>query len=208
MPALRRVATGVRGGASALGGVPAFGAVADVITALAGRLDDLSTAIGRLERVPGLIDRIDALVDRIDTLVNRVDTLVNRIDGIVDRADHEVGQAVVQVQRVDRITREVERLVPVASALAAMTDPGLDEVAPQLLRQLPTALDQLANDIVPALRAMRAAVPDVEGLRALADRLEPYVTELSKTVVGLPGAGRMKRRGERELEDDPDPRPG
>ncbi|HST65689.1 MAG TPA: hypothetical protein VLM05_10920, partial [Mycobacteriales bacterium] len=69
-----------------------------------------------------------------------------------------------------------------------------------LIDRLPTLLDSVDSDVLPLLGKLDAVAPD---LHALLEAVE----DLRSAVAGIPGVGRLMRRGDEEL-DNPETRPG
>ena len=61
-------------------------------------------------------------------------------------------------------------------------------------------IEELDATLKPLLQDLQGAVPDIGEILAVITRLEPVVTDVETRIAGLPGAGRLRRRGQREIE--------
>jgi ABC-type transporter Mla subunit MlaD len=171
--------------------------------------------IGEIE---GLIGRGAALLAEVEPSVHTAVPLLRTVSAIDPRM-------VKQLVRLADLTDVVIRLRPLLEATGEL-DPALvrgfgnlqplmtslgqldDQMTGQfagayadVLHRLPTLLAQMTDDVVPSLGTLATAVPDVQELRQIVTRLEPMLVDVELVLAGMPGAGRMRRRGERELED-------
>jgi hypothetical protein len=91
-------------------------------------------------------------------------------------------------------------LRPTLARLAETFDPHEVEALVALVDRLPKLLDSVDHDVLPLLGRLNDMAPDLHSL------LEA-VNDLRSAVAGIPGVGRLMRRGDDEVED-PDTRPG
>ncbi len=219
LPSLRGLTIDVLDGAEAVGHGLAV-AVREISPAL---VDELVVSV---ERVPGLVRRlggalgvVEGLLPRLDQVRHSAATEVALVDDTRWRADTVIDDAGALVQRANRLLGSGEellglasdllsqaevparRLLPIAQAAVETVDEQLVEVLLDSVRRWPTLFSQISDDMVPALAAMQAAVPDVATVRELITKLEPLMTEVSHTVSGLAGARRALKRGARERDD-------
>ena len=75
--------------------------------------------------------------------------------------------------------------------------------AAPLVREALPLVQQLAT-LMPLLRELQGAIPDVKEILAVVQRLEPVMTDVETRIAGLPGAGFLLRRGEKEIEANSD----
>lgn len=140
------------------------------------------------------VDAVDVTRRRAELVVGDAAVTVERINLLVDGAE-------ALLERAGRLMGDVEvpvrRLLPTAVTLADLAEPTLPELAQDLAGRLPALLTEMTDDVVPSLAAMRDAVPDVQQLSELAQRLEPLLVDVSSTMAGLPGARRARQRGSR-----------
>ena len=124
------------------------------------------------EQLPALVARIRAVVDTADALLCRVGTVTTRADAAVGIVD-------------------------------AWTNPdaAFASQAAQLLARTGPLLDQVDAVVMPLLKEMRGAVPDVRDILPVVQRLEPVMVDVETRIAGLPGAARLRKRGEREIAD-------
>jgi ABC-type transporter Mla subunit MlaD len=171
--------------------------------------------------VDGVAGRATALVALIEPPVRQVMPLLHE----VARLDPSLVPQVAQLAKLSELVDATVRLRPLLEA-AGELDPtfvrsldgltpllkSLDDLATEaaehfaqsvedVLERLPKLVKQVSEDVIPTMQVMVTAVPDVQQLRAIIDRLEPILVETGQVLAGLPGAQRMRRRGEKELED-------
>lgn len=179
-----------------------------------------------VEQVPAIVARMQAVVGAVEGLVRRVDAVVARAGVVVENVDAMRADADATVLAVQQIERQasmlvdrcepllgavieidpklvratqglVERLQPLLTAATSL-DPKVPGQAAQLLTRSGPLLDRVDATALPLLTEMQAAVPDVRDI--LVQRLEPVMVDVETRVAGLPGAARLCRRGEGEIE--------
>jgi hypothetical protein len=164
-------------------------------------------ALLALEGLPLLIGRIALLVTAVEDLVRRADRLVAATEQVRAEAAEVVGrveltraQAAGVVERAGALEADVARLVQTARPLLA----ALAEVDPELVRTAARISPRLLSDldalVQPLLVELRAAVPDVRAILPVVERLVPVLVDVETRIAGLPGASRLRKRGEREIE--------
>jgi ABC-type transporter Mla subunit MlaD len=152
------------------------------------------------EQVPLLVARGDAVLARAepfvalaDAALSHAEALVARAGEIAERADRTAAgvdavraDAAAATREVDALRRRADALLGAVEPLVATVsavDPDLPAEASRLVRRALPPVTELA-DLMPLLREVQELLVDVETRFA-----------------GLPGAGLLRRRGERELED-------
>ena len=181
------------------------------------------------EQLPALVARIRAFVEAADALLDRVGVITSRADAAVSdvevtRSDaHAVVQAARQTeQRLRTLLTQLQPLLAAAAdidpasvreiddlvqrlrpTLRACADPdaAFASQAAQLLARTGPLLDQVDAVVMPLLKEMRGAVPDVRDILPVVQRLEPVMVDVETRIAGLPGAARLRKRGEREITD-------
>jgi hypothetical protein len=184
----------------------------------------LTTVSGLVARVDALIISVEQTVATADRVIARcdetrvgADELVSAVDRVNDRASALVSAVEVPVSQSLPLLHEAARIdpaiVPQLTRLARLSElvdtalalkPLLDAAAdadPESVRALDKLLAQMSDDVVPTLQTLASAVPDVQELREVVTRLEPMLVDVEHVVAGLPGAQRMRKRGEKELDD-------
>lgn len=156
-----------------------------------------------------IVGRVDAALERVEQLIDEVAATNAHAQAVVDRVDATSLQA---AEAVDLGTAELRRAVgalaghreslgragtTAAHAADRLTGEHVDAVA-HLLELVPELLDL----VVPALRGMADLTPELD---QLTDRFD----SVGQIVEGLPGAKRLRRRGEeRELDAADEEQPG
>lgn len=199
---------------------------AGALLALPGR------AIALVDRVEGIVGRVDGLLTSVEAVAARASRVAAEVESIAHRAREVAAGAASVVTEADRVARvagtiaadtrgvvanaaETERsaaalvgayeptlksLQPTLTLLAETMDPREVEAIVKLVDRLPVMLDSMDTDVLPLLGKLNEMAPD---LHSLLDAVE----DLRSAVAGIPGVGRLMRRGDDELADD-DTRPG
>jgi hypothetical protein len=188
-------------------------------------------ALGALQQVPAMLSRIEELLTAAELVVVRIDTVTGKAQHVVARVQRTRVEAALVVQAaadleklsgslltdlqpllaaaadidpalVQAVTRLVDQLQPLMSVAGGL-DPNIPAEASDLLMRSRPLVEQFSTLILPLLSEMRAAVPDVREILPVVQRLEPVLVDVETRIAGLPGAGRLRRRGEREIEEAP-----
>jgi ABC-type transporter Mla subunit MlaD len=169
--------------------------------ALAGFESLLARVHSTVAGAQALVGRIEltrteaaAVVDHVAELENRVTALLRQLQPVLDAI------AEVDPRLVIGVARTTENLQPLLGALSGLNADVPDEAVSFLRRSTPL-LDQVDRLVLPLLEELRAAVPDVREILPTVRRLEPVMVDVETRIAGLPGAGRMRKRGEREIDD-------
>jgi hypothetical protein len=180
------------------------------------------------EQVPILMIRVEALLTAVEITVRQTDetisaarTVVGQVENVRVEATRVVGEIDTVQQRAARLVETIEPLVAVAStidpALVRSTVKILDDLQPllrsftllapdvvdnamQLVRRVLPMVEKLDPIMEPLLVELVASLPEIREILAVVTRLEPVMTDVETRIAGLPGAGLMRKRGEREIE--------
>ncbi len=180
------------------------------------------------EQVPALVARTEAILTAVEALlvqVNEVTVAAGEVAVRVDEVRATAGQVAGAVdtvqQRASRLVAAIEPLVAVVSEIdvalirssvrlvedlqpllraATLLPPDLPQEAAQLVSQSLPLIQELNATLKPLLHDLQDAVPNIGQILAVITRLEPVVTDVETRIAGLPGAGRLRRRGQREIE--------
>ena len=162
-----------------------------------GLLDDVEPPIRRLLPLLDEAARIDPSVVprlvRLTELSDLVEPLL-RLRPLLDATS----------EMDPRLVRALDKATPLLASIESLAEEASERFAGALsdtLEQTPKLMAQVSDEVVPALQSMVGAIPDVQELRQVVDRLEPMMVEVGQVLAGLPGAKRMRRRGEQELDD-------
>jgi hypothetical protein len=116
----------------------------------------------------------------------------------VDQANETIRAAEPSVRQLAEITETVTRLRPLLENLAEV-DPELSKELVSMLRSLPGLMNRVDQRVVPAVSSLEGLVPVVETLHENVDQLQHVVNDVGTLLSGLPGAGRLLKRGGREV---------
>lgn len=182
---------------SAAGLVHTLDPLMDKLTDVANR------ALAVLDAVEKLPSRIEAVLDRIETIPDRVDAVLAAAATVTADLADVVASAAASVEALSPAVAalDVDRVAPLVTDLAVLLA-GIRELDPRLLddaaasvRALPTLLEGLEVDLLPALVAVEGLVPVVAQLGVHVDRLDGTVAEVGAMLSGIPGAARLLKRG-------------
>lgn len=182
---------------------------ADVIrTALALR-EGVSTAAGLVTRADAAMTRVEAMLDRLDEVLASAEHTAAEADDALARttksldvmevtardAGRAVDGATGLLHRTDAMLgmweQPLRRLAPAVQKVGESLDPREVQAAVSLIDRLPLMLDHVENDVLPMLRQLDRVGPDLHEVLEIVD-------DLRRVVTGLPGIGRLRRRGEAE----------
>ena len=140
--------------------------------------------------------KVDAgrVVRKIDALQSRATVLLDSIEPLVQVA------AGTDVELVRSLVGTLERLQPLLAALTTVDAQVPAQGAELISRSLPL-VQELGPALGPLVEQARAILPDLHEILSVITRLEPVVTDVETRIAGLPGAGRLLKRGERAIED-------
>lgn len=164
------------------------------------------------ERLPVLVARVEILVSAVEVLVGQAEQAVVAVDKVTARSDDvraAAGEVAVRAASLTAVVdAEVEHVLTMMRPLldaAGAVPPELPVEGAELVHSALPLLDdvrtQLLPLLLPLLAQVRDAVPDVREILATVQRLEPVMTDVETRIAGLPGAGLLRRRGEREIEE-------
>ena len=186
----------------------------------------VAATLGAAQQLPSLVGRVVAIVGEVEGLVERfyvvsVDAaeVVARLDYTRAEAEQAIAGAEELRRRAEHLIDAIEPLIAVAGEIevdllraaaaqlqplvGALTEADLNlarDVAELVGRSRPL-IDQVETLIMPFVRELRLAIPDVREILPVVQRLEPVMVDVETRIAGLPGSGRMRKRGEREIEE-------
>lgn len=181
------------------------------------------------EQIPNLVADTQAILDAFRLLLHRIDTISAHAAVTLDSADVTCTDAAASVRGVQQLEKQVtvllDRCEPLLGAVTAI-DPALvratndlvarlqplltavtavDAEAPAqaaaLLSRSGPLLDQIDATLMPLLGELHDAVPDVRGILPVVRRLEPVMVDVETRIAGLPGAARLRRRGQVVIDE-------
>jgi len=143
-------------------------------------------------RADELLDRTDTVVDKGEDMVGRTGAVVGRAGGLMGLAEAVLGSGEETVARGRLVIEAVEAQVrAVAPLLAFVEEFSAHELraAIALVDELPRLAGHLTDDVLPLLATLDRVGPDLH-------ELLDVVKDLRQAIVGIPGFGYLRRRGE------------
>lgn len=166
--------------------------------------------------VVGLPARVSALLDEAEGLVRQVSSVVDGAARAVGAADAVIAACATLVDRTAVVANEAEVVVGSAARSAAVADELLTIYRPVALDAAPLAsrfVDEISEDEVHAAVKLLDQLPELTDrtaallpILATLDTVSPEIHELLEVVkdvrqaiIGVPGFGFFRRRGEDKL---------
>jgi hypothetical protein len=115
-------------------------------------------------------------------------------------ADETIRAAQPSVVQLAEITEVVSRLQPLLANLTEL-DPAFGRELADMLKTLPGLLERVDERALPAVSSLEGLVPVVQTLHENVDQLGHVVNDVGTLLSGLPGAGRLLKRGGREVRN-------
>jgi ABC-type transporter Mla subunit MlaD len=180
-----------------------------VLGSVAASVEQVESVVGRVGTVVvsagTVVDSVGTVVDSAGTVIDSAGTVVGDANGLVQRGDaatvavNEVLRAAEpSVRELAEITETLSRLQPLVADLADL-DPTTGKDLAAMLRTLPGLMSRVDERVVPAVSALEGLVPVVRTLHENVDQLQAVVNDVGTLLSGLPGAGRLLKRGGREV---------
>ncbi|SEQ75833.1 hypothetical protein SAMN05216188_1052 [Lentzea xinjiangensis] len=195
----------------------ALGAALDTTAAAAavpGRVLDLIGEVERLVRkVNGTIDAVDGVVQKADALIDRTadvvadaEKTVVEVRAITASASDVAERAGVVVAAAGRTADTANELIGIYEPIAKQAQPlaqrFVEELSPheveaaiKLIDELPVLTEHLTSDILPILATLDKVGPEVH-------QLLEVTSDMRQAILGIPGFGFMRRRGEKKEEEE------
>ncbi|HEV7658031.1 MAG TPA: hypothetical protein VGP36_25295 [Mycobacteriales bacterium] len=186
-----------------------------LVTRADGVAGDAALLVSRADTVAGnaagVVDRAGSVAETAAGVVERAGGVAGTAAGVVDQAGSVAGRAAEVVGGAGETERAaaallaayrpvLEDLRPIVDRLVQTVDPHEVEAMVALVDRLPRLADSVDTDILPLLSKLNDMAPDLHALLEAVD-------DLRSAVAGLPGIGRLMRRGDDQLAD-PEARPG
>ena len=135
--------------------------------------------------------RANELTDEVTVTSGRATVLVDDLEGVVRQL---VDADLAALQGLSALLDDLRTLL---AGIRAMDRVIVDD-ATTVVRALPTVLDRLDTEVMPALTALEGLVPVVAQLGVRVENLNEVVADVGTLISGIPGTGRLLRRGERD----------
>ncbi|MFI6099522.1 DUF948 domain-containing protein [Lentzea sp. NPDC051213] len=192
-------------------------------TAIDTAIETTATVAAVPGRVLGLIGEVEQLVRKVSGTIDDINGIVRKADVLVDRTSHVVADAEKAVDEVRAITASASDVAdragqvvttaghtahtaneligiyePIAKQAQPLAKRFVDELSPheieaaiKLVDELPVLTEHLTNDILPILATLDKVGPEVH-------QLLEVTSDLRQAIIGIPGFGFMRRRGEKK----------
>ncbi len=184
------------------------------VAAVPGRVLDLIGEVEQLVRkVNGTIDAVDAIVERANGLVERTGNVVADAEKAVEEVRAITASATDASERAAQVVTTAGQTAHTANELIGIYEPiakqaqplakrFVDELSPQeieaaikLIDELPGLTEHLTSDILPILATLDRVGPEVH-------QLLEVTSDVRQAILGIPGFGFMRRRGEKKEEEE------
>ncbi|MCG8923388.1 hypothetical protein [Lentzea sp. CC55] len=185
-------------------------AVAAVPTRLLGLITEVEQLV---RKVNGTIDAVDGVVRRADELVGRTANVVSDAEKAVDEVRAITASAGDVAQRAGLVVTAAGQTADTANELIGIYEPiakqaqplakrFVEELSPheieaaiKLVDELPVLTEHLTSDILPILATLDRVGPEVH-------QLLEVTSDMRQAILGIPGFGFMRRRGEKKEEEE------
>jgi uncharacterized protein YoxC len=192
---------------TAIGTTAAVAAVPGRVLSLIGEVEQLVRKVnGTIDAVDGIVRKADALVERTGHVVADAEKAVDEVRAITasasdvaERAGHVVTTAGHTAHTANELIGLYEPIAqqahPLAKRFVEELSPHEVEAAIKLVDELPVLTEHLTNDILPILATLDRVGPEVH-------QLLEVTNDMRQAILGIPGFGFMRRRGEKKEEEE------
>ncbi|HEX7304285.1 hypothetical protein [Lentzea sp.] len=195
----------------------ALGAALDTTAAVAAVPSRVLDLIGEVEQ---LVRKVNGTIDAVDGVVRKADELVERTANVVTDAEKAVDEVRAITASAGDITERAAQVVataghtadtadeligiyePIAKQAQPLAKRFVEELSPQeveaaikLVDELPVLTEHLTSDILPILATLDKVGPEVH-------QLLEVTSDMRQAILGIPGFGFMRRRGEKKEEEE------
>ncbi|MFS8103410.1 hypothetical protein LFM09_40415 [Lentzea alba] len=208
--------------------IPGMGLAKQALGTAINTAIDTTTAVAAVPgRVLGLIGEVEQLVRKVNGTVDEINAIITKADVLVERTGHVVADAEKAVDEVRAITASAgdvaeraaqvvataghtahtaneliglyepiaKQAQPLAKRFVEELSPHEIEAAIKLVDELPVLTEHLTNDILPILSTLDRVGPEVH-------QLLEVTSDMRQAILGIPGFGFMRRRGEKKEEEE------
>ena len=182
-------------------------AVPGRVLSLIGEVEQLVRKVnGTVDEISAIIRKADALVDRTGNVVADAEKAVDEVRAITASASdvaERAGQVVTTAGHTAHTANElIDMYEPIAKQAQPLAKRFVDELSPheieaaiKLIDELPVLTEHLTSDILPILATLDRVGPEVH-------QLLEVTNDVRQAILGIPGFGFMRRRGEKKEEDE------
>jgi hypothetical protein len=151
-------------------------------------------------RAAGTVEQAGLMAAEVELVARQAATVVVEAERVTSGAAGTLAGTAELTATAGRLLAQYEppllALRPTVERLAAATDPDEVDAMVALVDRLPVLLDSMDRDVLPLLSQLNVMAPDLHALLEAVD-------DMRTTLAGIPGFGRLLRRGEEELADRP-----
>ncbi len=185
----------------------AAAAVPARVLSLIGEVEQLVRKVnGTIDAVDGIVVKAEALVDRTANVVADAEKAVDEVRAITASAGDITERAAHVVATASHTAQSADELMGIYGPLAKQAQPlaqrFVEELSPQeveaairLVDELPVLTEHLISDILPILATLDKVGPEVH-------QLLEVTSDMRQAILGIPGFGFMRRRGEKKEEKE------
>lgn len=158
-------------------------------------------AIQLLDAVDGVPERVVAVVGTAEQVAARVESTVGTAEQVAARVDATVAKAEALATQVDglaaraaKIATKADKATDQATGIVTSVQPLVDAVGgldPATVRKI----EPLLEDVLALLPMLASLPPVIEKLAVQVDHLDQTVADVGALLQGIPGAGRLLKRG-------------
>lgn len=192
---------------TAVGTAAAVAAVPGRVLSLIGEVEQLVRKVnGTIDAVDGIVRKADALVERTGHVVADAEKAVGEVRAITASASDVAERAGHVVTTAGRTAHTANELISLYDPIARQAQPlakrFVEELSPheveaaiRLVDELPVLTEHLTSDILPILATLDRVGPEVH-------QLLEVTSDMRQAILGIPGFGFMRRRGEKKEEEE------
>ncbi|WP_068159333.1 ribulose 1,5-bisphosphate carboxylase large subunit [Rhodococcus phenolicus] len=194
--------------------VPLLSSVVDATrTALDRTVETAVFAVSVPGRVAALLDTAEALVARVDAVVTDAAAAVAHATSVIDSTTAVVAHAAAVAARAQDVVDSAGRSAdtadglldtygPLARQAAPLASQFIEELSPEEVHAAVSMLDQFP-DLADHMRALMPILGTLESVAPEIHELLGVAKDVRHAIVGVPGFGFLRRRGE-DKEDNGD----
>jgi hypothetical protein len=150
-------------------------------------------------RAAQLLDQVSATAEGAAATVTGAATVLADAGALTDAAAVVVGQATATSaearELLDEYGSTLRRAAPLAKRFVDELTPEEITAAIHMIDELPRLREHLRDDVMPLLGTLDKVGPDLRALLGVAN-------DLHMAIIGMPGLGRLRRRGENRVAED------
>jgi ABC-type transporter Mla subunit MlaD len=167
-------------------------AVGEITDSAAAQVDAVGDVVRRSDEAVGsaaaTAERAEQALTDTDALLSSVRPAIERTKALLDQGEGMLAP----------IQQPLTDLMPSLARFAEAFDPDEVDALITLVDRLPIVVEHVDDEILPLMRSLGGAAPDIHGLLETVQRIEPVVDDIRSIFTGLPGAKLLRRRNDDE----------